>query len=155
MMMSSTFHEAPRPAITSVMSCGTPPLMSIRLSLPSAKNPTSWLSASRTEMSHRSCPAAVGLRFNPALRHSCASPASVLATNTKWRPSGDKANDVASSVGGVCTSNRATIRSGEEMVEQAVQVATAPIVAPSTTAATHARRSRRGRAAGKVSLWWW
>jgi hypothetical protein len=82
--------------------------MSTRFSLASAKNAIEWLSGDQNGRLAFSVPAnSRGATESSERSHSRDTP-SAVPTNARWRPSGDRANDTASAVGGVETSSRAS-----------------------------------------------
>src|SRR5262249_42741566 len=98
--------RTPRPAVTLVSTCGAPPAMSMRFSLPSAKNPTDALSGDQNGYDAPSVPGSSCAATESNGRSQSWDLLSWDAKNTRLRPSGEIANDVGSSVEGVLTSTR-------------------------------------------------
>ena len=108
----SRLHVPPRPAGASARICGLPPETPIRFSLPSAKKPIERPSGAQNGKLAPSVPVSdLGAAWSNGRTHSRDWPSS-FATNANWRPSGDRANDTGSAVGGVTISTRISGNSG-------------------------------------------
>ena len=86
--------------------CGAPPTISMRFSLPSAKNPTDALSGDQKGYRAPSVPGSGCAANESNGRAQSRDLPSIDAKNTSRRPSGEIANEKGSSVEGVLTSRR-------------------------------------------------
>src|SRR5262245_15183212 len=102
----SRLHAPPRglPAFASV--CTAPPSISIRLSLPSAKNPSDRLSGDQKGKVAPSVPGSGRAERESRGRSHNRDWLPSVATNAIVRPSGEIANEIGSAVEGVVTSTR-------------------------------------------------
>src|SRR5262252_10452499 len=102
-MVPSRFQAPPRLASALTKTCGAPPTISMRFTLPSAKNPTDALSGDQNGYVAPSVPASGCAATESNGRSQSWDLPSFDAKNTRLRPSGEIANEVGSSVEGVLT----------------------------------------------------
>src|SRR5215510_7843843 len=102
----SAFHVPPAPLEAAASVSGAPPPRSSRFNEPWAKKPIARPSGDQNGNAAPAVPdSGCFVVVANERSQSCDSPA-LEATNTIWRPSGDSANDVGSSVAGVTISTR-------------------------------------------------
>src|SRR5262252_3998442 len=105
-MVPARFQGHPRPASALASTCGAPPAISMRFTLPSAKNPTDALSGDQNGYVAPSVPASGCAATESNGRSQSWDLPSFDAENTNRRPSGEMANDTGLVVERVLTSTR-------------------------------------------------